>query len=201
MEIEVTVPDGQKGEWQIETFNVSKEEADFDRLRCMVKGHGYRHVKPGTYKRLKHNGETIMSNTRAEINDHLEFINMAERYGGDILINGLGLGVALTKILEFTNVNSVTVIEIDWDVITLVAPHFEDDRVKVIHANALEYKPPTGKTYTAVWHDIWPTICSDNLPEMATLHRKYGRRCAWQGSWAKHECLVERKKAEQGIWW
>ena len=61
-------------------------------------------------------------------------------------------------------------------------------------ADALEYKPPRGEQYDVVWHDIWPNICTDNLPEMHKLHRKYGRRCNWQGSWcrAEHEYYRER---------
>ena len=51
-------------------------------------------------------------------------------------------------------------------------------------------------------HDIWDDICLDNLETMATLHRKYGRRCDWQGSW-KRDWLKyqQRREREQDRMW
>ena len=130
-----------------------------------------------------------MTNTPAEIRDHMDFIRIGISCGGDILINGLGLGVALKAIVASDKVSNVAVIELSEDVIKLVAPTYENDaRVKIIHANAFDYKPPRGVYYDAVWHDIWDFICADNLREMTRLHRKYGRRTKWQGSWARDLC-------------
>ena len=73
--------------------------------------------------------------------------------------------------------------------IDLVGPSFShDDRVNIICADAFEWRPPKGVRYNAVWHDIWDDICTDNLPEMTRLHRKYGRRADWQGSWCRELC-------------
>lgn len=129
-----------------------------------------------------------MSNVPSEILDHILFINNAKYFGGDILINGLGLGVALFEILKSTRINSVTVVEKSLDVISLVFPYIKDTRVSVINADAFEWKPPKGYRYSTVWHDIWDDICSDNLPEMTRLHRKYAKRCMWQDSWCKSLC-------------
>ena len=151
-------------------------------------------IRLGEYKQLTRNGKVVMSNTQAEIRDHLFFIFRAKK-GGNILINGLGLGVALSAILESKEVKTVTIIEKSEDVIKLVGPSFShDDRVKIICADAYIWKPPKGVKYDVVWHDIWDSICTDNLEEMKTLHRKYGRRCNWQGSWcrARVELLRER---------
>ena len=62
--------------------------------------------------------------------------------------------------------------------------------------DALQFMP-RGMKFTVVWHDIWNHICSDNLPDMHKLHRKYGRRTDWQGSWARHLC--ERQMREWKI--
>ncbi len=135
------------------------------------------------------NTNNKMQYTQSEIRDHLSFIRVAKRYGGHILINGLGLGVALTEILKSENIKNITVIEKSKDVINLVAPSFQyDKRVNIINADAFTRKPPKGIRYTAVWHDIWDNIGGDNLPEMTKLHRKYGKRTDWQGSWAKELC-------------
>ena len=187
MIINIDIPDGERGAWKVETFTVTKEDLAFFNLRAALKGDN-RSMLPGTYKKLTRGNQIIMSNTRAEIRDLVPFIRRAKQ-GGHILINGLGLGVALAAILESPEVLSVTVIEKSEDVIALVAKHYEkDDRVTVIHADAFLFKPPKGKRYNAVWHDIWDGICSDNLPEMAKLHRKYGRITDWQRSWGRAEC-------------
>ncbi len=190
MKINVDVPDGVSGDWEVSTFAIDRDGAAAHNLRCAIQPRlNGREVQVGEYKKLTRNGETIMSNTRAETIDHLEFLGNVALYGGDILINGLGLGVALTEILQGDDVKSVTVIENSADVIALVAPTFEKDpRVTIIHADALEWKPPKGKKYTVVWHDIWDNICANNLPDMHKLHRKYGRRAEWQDSWCRYLC-------------
>lgn len=189
MQIEIEVPDGKSGPWEVSTFTVTEDDVRIENLRAMFRP-GCRIILPGTYKRLTRNGSVIMSNTSAEISDHLGFISRAQRVGGNILINGLGLGVALKAILESDKVESVTVIEQSADVIALVAPTYQTDPlVTIIHADAFTWKPPKGARYSCVWNDIWDNLCADNLPEMATLHRKYGRRTDWQGSWGKELCL------------
>lgn len=177
------IPDRQSGNWKIETFIVP--EHSIENMRLLFQPGG-RTVRPGKYKKLTHNGAIVMSNTPAELRDYRYFAYKAK---GNILINGLGLGCCLAEILKKQEVISVTVIEISLHVINLVAPFFESDpRVKIIHADAFKWQPPKKVRYGAVWHDIWNNICSDNLPEMTKLHRKYGKRTDWQGSWAKELC-------------
>ena len=194
MKIDINIPDGKSGNWAVETFTVSEDEARLENLRAAF-SYSSRGISPGTYKRLMRGGTVVMSNTPAEISDHLCFIYRSKRVGGDILINGLGLGVALSEILKSDLVRSVTVIEKSNDVINLVAGHFANDhRVSIINQDAFEFNPPKGKRYSTVWHDIWDYICSDNLPEMTRLHRKYGRRCDWQDSWCKKLCKRQRNR-------
>jgi len=180
MDIAINIPDKKIGDWAIESFNVSGSQS----LMTLIQYKG-RIVNPGRYKKLTRCGQTIMSNTNAEINDFIIFYRMAK---GDVLINGLGLGVCLKAILKKKEVVSVTVIEKSEEVIKLVSPHIIDKRVTIIHADAFKWKPPKGKRYNAVWHDIWDNICTDNIPGMARLHRKYGKKADWQGSWCKYEC-------------
>jgi hypothetical protein len=186
MDIEVNVPDGKSGSWSVETFEVTQKDADFENLRAMFGGG--RHIKVGKFKRLMHGRTVVMSNTPAEIKDHMGFIFKAQK-AENVLINGLGLGVALVEILKSDIVKRVDVVEISEDVIKLVAPTFaHDKRVNIIHADAMTYKPQKGIKYGASWHDIWSDICSDNLPAMKKLHRRYGRCSEWQGSWCRWLC-------------
>lgn len=100
-----------------------------------------------------------------EMRDHVSAVLNAK---GDCLVNGLGLGMVVQAMLFKDGVNTVTVIERSPDVIKLVAPHYQErfgKRFTVIESDALQYVPPRGKKYGAVWHDIWDYICADNLDE------------------------------------
>lgn len=186
MRIDINVPDGISGNWAVESFTV--EDGDTSQFISALK-YG-RSVPGGKYKRLVRNGTTVMSNTPDEIRDFLPFTFKAH---GSIIINGLGLGVLLKKLLSKDDVTEITVIEKSYDVINLVAEtYLKDKRVSIICADAFEFKPPKGKQYNYAWHDIWDYICSDNLKEMHTLHRKYGRRVDYQESWCRAQC--ERQK-------
>jgi len=194
MKIDVPVPDGKSGDWEVSTFTVNDEDIRLHNMRCMFSpGQGGREMIPGTYKKLTRNGRLIMSNTQAEIGDHLSFIYKAK---GDVLINGLGLGVCIFGIMERNKtkkekVTSITVVERSEDVINLVGPYLPSE-VAIVQADAFEFKPPKGKKYGAVWHDIWDDICADNLDDMHTLHRRYGKRTNWQGSWCRGLCEMNR---------
>lgn len=182
----VEVPCGQRGEWKIESFRITKSMSRWTALRAMLKGFRGEYCPPGRYKKLVRGDVVVMSNTKMEVDSNREFIQIAT---GHVLINGLGLGMVLTAILQKEDVISVTVVEKDADVIALVGPTFKrEKRLTIIHSDALEFNPPKGVRYNAVWHDIWDTISADNIPQMIKLHRKYGRRTDWQGSWMRHKC-------------
>jgi hypothetical protein len=67
-------------------------------------------------------------------------------------------------------------------------------RLTIHHGDALTYKWPVGTRWTVAWHDIWDTICEDNLPDMNRLHRRFGRRVDWQGSWCRDLIETERRR-------
>jgi hypothetical protein len=188
----VDIPEGTSGPWTVERFTIAPDSPGL--LYLSLKGRG---LPPGEYTRLLHEQRgCIMSDTPAEMADHYDFVRQAK---GHVLINGLGIGMSLNAILKNeengSRIDKVTVVEIDQDVIDLVGPHYlRDPRVEIVHASAFDYQPPKGIRYNAVWHDIWDSICSDNLVEMAALHRKYGRRSDWQGSWCKNKCLAGRER-------
>jgi hypothetical protein len=170
-------PPSTCGLWTIQRLVISPEDSAATRLRAVLKGRGF--VPPGTYTQLSHDGVLIMSDTPDEIHDLTPFIANAR---GRVLINGLGLGLAIA--LTASKVEHFTVIESDPDLLELVGHHWRallGPRLELVHADAFEYTPPRGARYNAVWHDIWPTICADNLPDMKKLRKKYSRRAVWQG--------------------
>jgi predicted membrane-bound spermidine synthase len=187
----VSVPDGSVGDWRIDTINLSNKDVMMSNLRAL-RDNPIMYCPPGTYKRLVHSKRgTVMSNTQMEIETAREVMRHAQ---GDVLINGLGLGMVLEGILSKDNVISVKVCEIDQEVIDLVGPHFNDPRLKIVQADAYTYKPAKGERYNYIWHDIWDDINSDNLPLMAKLARKWARRAGAQGFWSKRQALEQRRK-------
>jgi predicted methyltransferase len=186
------LPRRKRGAWLVEQRTVSEEEQRRGAFHALIQGHG-RFTPAGTYIGLRRNGAIVMSNAPDEIRDHCEPVWQARSRGGHVLINGLGLGWVAAEILSHENVERVTVVEIERDVISLVGPSLKKafgQRVEIVHDDALAYpdRLVPGTRFSVVWHDIWPNICASNLPEMVKLHRRYGRRCDWQGSWARHLC-------------
>lgn len=197
----VKVPDAvsECGNVKIETFEITEEDAKSANMRYFSRND---RVYAGTYKKLVIRNEVVMSNTHMERITNTEFVKKAK---GNILINGLGLGMVLEKLLEKHEkegcIEHITVIEKNPIVIELVGSHYADNpMITIIEADALEYKPPVGMKYGAVWHDIWTFITSDNLEDMKKLHRKYGRRTEWQGSWARSECEYQKSRERNNYW-
>jgi len=186
----VNLKPGIIGTATIETFEVSEEDARMENMRASFRGGRY--IDAGKYTRLFIKGVgLVMSDVPAEQNDHRSPVNKAR---GSVLINGLGIGMVVSACLKNPQVTDVTVVEINKDVIDLVGPQIADPRLTIIHADAFEYQPPKGKMYEVVWHDIWPHICADNLPEMTRLRRKYGRRAEWQGCWCEYQCKQAQRR-------
>lgn len=199
----VKVPDGKSGPWEVFSYEVTKEVADFQMLRSAISSERGRYVPAGSYKGIKRGGNIIMSNTPDEIRDCREFFKEAK---GRVLINGLGLGIVLDAVLSKVNeddtpaVTEVVVVEKSPDVFNLVSPTFlKDKRVKIELADAYEYK--AAGNFDAVWHDIWDDISPTNLKGMKKLHLKYGRKSEWQGSWCKRECMRLKRSEERERSW
>lgn len=183
----VKLPEGENGNWSIINFEIDPQS--IENFRLMRDGRG---AAGGKYTMLKCKGRgVVMSDTEAERRDHMPFVRAAT---GHCLVNGLGLGMCLAAALKKDEVEHVTVIESEQEVIDLVWPNYKSDRCTIVKASAFDYKPPKGIRYGAVWHDIWDAICQDNYEEMKTLHRKYGRFADWQGSWGRPE--IERMNRE-----
>lgn len=190
----VTVPPGEVGIWRVEKFTVSDTHSKLE----WVASHDGRYTPPGTYTKLMMGGTLVMSDTPDEMRDHSYFIHVAH---GRVLLNGLGLGMVLKKLLEKPEIEHVDIVEVSEEVIALVGPTYQDDpRVHVHHGDALTFKFPTGSKWNYVWNDIWDDLCLDNLPEMDRLHRRYGRRAEWIGSWGRGYLELMREREKQYRW-
>jgi len=177
------IPEGQNGDWKVEKFTITEEEAKFHNIRATFSfSERGRYIKAGEYTRLKRKGTIVMSDTPAELSDFSWFVYKAK---GKILLNGLGLGCVLQSLLNKKEITQIVVNEISKEVIELVGNHFSDKRLTINHANAFEYKPPKELHFDYVYHDIWDDLCGDNLEGMKKLHRRYGKWTDNQMSWGR----------------
>jgi hypothetical protein len=173
------IPAGRAGPWAVERFKVA---IDLQNLRMVCDG---RVCSPGTFTRLCHDKRgVVMSDTDAEIEDFLPFVRQAS---GSVLVAGLGLGCVTQALLAKDGVERVTVIEIDRDVISLVAPHLQDARLKVVHGDAFKWRPPRGARYQFGWYDVWDDICGDNLGAIRKMKARFRQWVAWASAWCEDE--------------
>jgi hypothetical protein len=200
-DFKVAIPEGQSGIWKVTQFTVSEEDAKSDAMRSLFSSSGRgRYTPAGTYTALHRGGYLVMSDTPDEIRDHLGAIRNAK---GHCLVFGLGIGMVAKAMLDKPEVTKLTVVELSPDVIALTAPTLKakyGDRFEVVNADALEWKPPKGVRYGAVWADIWDNLTSDNLPDMTRFNRRYGRLSDWHGNWGEGLCREHARRSASRRW-
>lgn len=194
----VTVPVGELDGVRVERFVIP--EHSFENLYNAI--HGGRDSRPGEYTRLLVDGRLWMSDVDAEWRDHLEAVwRIRQPETRRVLINGLGLGMVVQAALDQPHVEHVDVVELDRRVVDLVGPHYlKDPRVTIHHADAYTVTWPANTRWDVAWHDVWKDMNQDNLPLMAKLHRRYGRRVGWQGSWGKEQLEYDRRRDRSYGW-
>lgn len=187
--INLHLQEGSKGVWRLRKFTISEQEAKMNGLRCAINGHKERAVEAGEYWMLTEHGSIYMSNTPAEVRDHMKFIETAR---GSVLIAGLGLGMVVQALLDRGQCDRIVVVENSQDVIDLVGPYYQDPRVEIICSDIFDYRPTEHFDYA--WFDIWPEIAGDNYPQMKRLHRKFSKSVSFRFSWCRCESrkLYER---------
>lgn len=184
----------QSKHFMVDIFEVTPE--DVRRVQFIDAIHGrqeYNRFEPGKYARLSHReadgsrGATIMSDTWMEKETNMEFYRQAR---GDVLIAGLGIGMVLLAVQAKEDVQSVTVVEKEAEVIELVKAQLPlNGKVSIVNQDIFDYKPD--KVYDTIYFDIWDGICGDNYAEMKKLHKKlarWRRNGGWMTSWRKEDC-------------
>ena len=104
--------------------------------------------------------------------DSNEIKELEEQLGnlprGDCLELGLGLGVASQYILNRTNVNTLTTVEVSKDVIKVYEQLNEvPDNHTLIYFDGYEYLIHTEDTFDFIFIDFYSLIDEDTLPEIA----------------------------------
>lgn len=204
-------PLGRFPGWWVYRDELTEQKSMLVNLKFMMNFQYDRLIPPGLYTRLitmNPNEEDpdgiVMSDTPAEILD-LKPLLMRVRlwHKPTVVMHGLGLGIAMNGVL-MDGASKVTVVEKDEEIIKWVGAYWQKkygDRIELIHDDAFTWRPEKGRKWDIAWHDIWPTVNDLNLPEMHTLHRRFGSRVKWQASWCRERCEWMReqlRKAKQG---
>lgn len=183
------VPDGRSGEWSVSTIECSERQALISAIQSIQKS-DHRNVVPGRYTRLMRGNTVVMSDTRAEIEDVLPFIESAK---GSILIAGLGLGLVPAALAKSPRVSEVVILEKSRDVIALTGARFYcEKKVRVIVGDIFKddhLVRIARQRYDMAWFDIWDDISPDNLPEMLWLEKKYASICEKMEFWCRDMIL------------
>ena len=190
--LRTSAPEGERGNWRISRFTITEEEYT-RQLMDQINGLGFRAPPPGEYTALRFRVDdpnkqwaVMMSDTPAEMADHIAAIRFCK---GHVLITGLGLAMVAEGLCRRPAVKSVTVVEKEADVITLMEEYlreeWDEDRLRIVHADAFTWE--ADRKFDTAWHDIWPTISDENLPQMEALRKRYPTK--WAGCWAEKQCL------------
>lgn len=154
-------PNIESENWRIRTFTISYPK---DYYAIFEQG-----ILPGTYVSLtcKHpekfgmSQSCMMSDTPMEKFTNQAFLNYAK---GNILIAGLGIGMLPASLSEKEDVESITIVELNQEVIDLVEPLIRKyvknaDKIRIIQADAYKYPSEhPNETYDFVYLDIWDTF-------------------------------------------
>ena len=186
------LPDGQSGIWTVDHLTITKDDSLFQ-FREMMTG---RHVPDGTYTRLSRGSTVVMSDTPWEIRTNMWAIRaMNDPKTRSVFIGGLGIGMVLGVALRNPAIEQIVVAENSADVIALVAPHYDDPRLTIMHADVFDVQPGPdnhGERWDVVWFDIWDDVCEDYWPDMSTLRRTWARHCYASACWGREELRESR---------
>ena len=155
---------------------------DFSIKKVTTNHIGGRDEPLDTYTILYKDGiENIMQDSTYEYNEHQPLWDNAT---GDVLIGGLGIGFVHQKLIDNSNVTTVTVIEKHQEVIDLVWDHCpKDNTFTLIHADIETWEPT--QQYDVGWFDTWltdhPSMSKDEYD--AYINNKYENYCNWIGMW------------------
>lgn len=155
--------DGIVGDFELQHYEISDNNF-YATIRCGI--------PPGRYIRLINGCNCVMSDTPMEKETNRDFVRNAH---GNVLIGGLGIGLIILAIQDKEDVNHITVVEKNSEVIELVGKQLPlNPKVNIINDDVFEYKPLF--KYNTIYMDIWNYINEDVYKEqMKPLISRYRR--------------------------
>lgn len=156
--------DGQVGDFKLQHYKISDNNF-YATVRCGI--------PPGEYVRLVNGCRCVMSDTPMEKKTSEDFVRNAH---GNVLIGGLGIGLIILAIQDKEDVEQITVVEKNCEVIELVGKQLPlNSKVNIVNDDVFEYKPLI--KYNTIYIDIWNYINEDvynkQMKPLISKYRKY----------------------------
>lgn len=161
--IEVDIPEGVSGDYEIAYYTDETTDLMWQEY-LTLKGESHDSYTVLIKDSL---GMPIMQDSEAEYNEHQWLWDNAT---GDVLVGGLGLGVCHQPLIDNPDVTSVTIIELEQDVVDLVWDDcVKDDTFSIVVADFETWSPPEGSSFDTVWGDTWLVDNSLTMVDYRTL--------------------------------
>lgn len=157
----IRIPEAKIGKWEVvHKIQPEGKELDVLTMRDALFGFGgqpkkFRCETDYIIHELLEDGNRWMSDCPQEIYTQYELF---KRFKGDVLVGGLGLGYAPQAIAELPDVTSVTVVEIQPEVVKLVWNHLQSNKITLIKGDLfvwLDRCKTQRKKYDYAFYDIW----------------------------------------------
>lgn len=181
---------------RIERYIYDKGWDSMYNIRQAIHGNEFMTMRDGGYVKMYVGNKLMMSDTKMERQTNAEFIRKAH---GDVLIGGLGIGMLIENLKDIPGVLTITVLENNSNLISLIEDRFKHPKVTIIYADVFTWK--SDRKFDCIWMDIWPEISEDNLDEMSKLHRKYSRmkknKDSFLSSWMHRYLQNSRRRSNQ----
>lgn len=155
--------DRKVGDFELSHFEIGKNN-------MYAIWHG---IPCGKFIRLTHRGSVVMSDTDMEKRTNLAFVRNAH---GKVLIGGLGIGLIILAVQDKLDVEKITVIEKNREVIDIVADQLPlNEKVEIVNADVFEHIP--AEKYNTIYMDIWNYINEDvyrkQMKPLISRYRRY----------------------------
>lgn len=179
----INIPEGKSNDYAIKHI---KRKGDVQAFNMRTTLYGQPQITipfkgESTWHEMSYDGGVWMTDLPIEQQQHDREMKPME--GADrVLVGGLGLGYAITKLVRDYDVDHIDVVEISQDVINLVWPHVPKDvkeRCVLHHADLFklleEHKDFNGWDYA--FYDIWQSDGETTFHDMIVPLRKLSMEC------------------------
>lgn len=184
----VNIPVGSVGGARVERFTVTNTHSD---------PHSYANIPTplGEYIRLLTDQEWVSTAPSDIIPQEIAY----HHAHGHFLTVGLGLGAILPAILAKPEVESVTVLERDADVIALIGPHYTHPKLTIIQGDGTFWQPQKGQVFNVIWLDFLQPVGPETLwlLDAAVAHYSQWLDKDDPEAWCEHWLRLEAR--EMGV--
>lgn len=141
--------------------------------------------------------EIVMSDSWMEQETNIGMVRQAK---GHVLIAGLGMGMIVLAMQELEEVESITVVEIDQEIIDFITPNLDlYDKVKIVCSDIHDFVPD--RQYDTVYCDIWNDISGANFEEMEELTCALQADCKGEVKHWRYTSTYEMYEEDNGEWY